>query len=95
MWIPCVPLKLTYYKTEEFPDLLTLQQEYARKQGLLSKEHKKQLLVKEAEEKQRRIAEAEMRSYTSVFDNASMLSNTLMNGGVTDDAAKDFEDDFM
>ncbi len=36
-----------------------------------------------------------MRSYTSVFDNASMLSNTLMNGGVTDDAAKDFEDDFM
>ena len=55
----------------------------------------KERLEQEKLDRQKREEEAHLKSYTSVFEGATMLSNTAVNGSATDEAARDFEDDFM
>ena len=62
---------------------------------MLAKEKKKASILAEQQEKERRKAEAELRSYSSVFENANMMCNNIIPSSVDDTAAKDFEDDFM
>jgi len=76
-------------------DLHFLQQEYAREQMLKLKEKKKLMRQQEEDERKAREEAASLKSYDSVFENAAMMSNTMMASSATDEAAKDFEDDFM
>ena len=92
---PHIPLVCTVVQVEQYPDLLALQQEYARQQTLVLKAEKIKTLEQEELDRQKRKEEADLKSYTSVFEGATMLSNTAVNGSATDKAAKDFEDDFM
>lgn len=87
--------KLNKTKKEEFPDLLALQQDYARQQQVKLKEAKRLAREAAAAERAEREKQKELESYSSLFDGANMLSNAQIGGSATAEAAKDFEDDFM
>jgi len=87
--------KLNKTKVEEFPDLLALQQAYARKNVMIAKEEKKDRINREKAERAAAEEKKRLASYENVFHEASTLSNKEIVGSATDETAKQFEEDFM
>ena len=82
-------------KTEDHPDLAKLQADRARRFKEQQKEVKKKEFLAEKQSKKDRQAEAELRSYSSVFKSTEGVKNTDMVSSATSEAAVSFEDDFM
>jgi len=86
------------FQTEDFPDLKAIQDERSARQRAAVNAMKRTAAQTEKEARKQREADAELKSYKSLFehgDPAGATSNKAAAASADDDAAEEFEDDFM